>query len=215
MKNASTIIIELHYFPCIAYFSYLVSFDQVIVDVGDYFSKQSYRNRCRINGANKVENLIIPVRGRNRKQKLSEVEIDYSQKWLNNHIRAIQSAYGKAPFFEYYAEDFFQILKEKPRKLVELNRVILTKCLELLELQIEVKYVENIDNFLKISTYNAKNVIHPKKNLPDSELFTTQKYFQVFGNNFVHNLSILDLIFCEGPEAGGIIKKTSALNRQI
>ena len=210
MKNTSVIIIELHYFPCIAFFSYLTSFDEVIIDVGDYFSKQSYRNRCRINGANKVENLIVPVRGRNQKQRLSEVEIDYSQKWLNNHMRAIQSAYGKAPFFEYYAEDFFQILREKPGKLLELNKAILTKCLELLELQIEVKYAYSIDNFSKLSSLNAKNVIHPKKNLPESELYTPQIYFQIFGNNFVHNLSILDLIFCEGPDSGGIIKKSSA-----
>ena len=159
--------------------------------------------------------MIVPVKGRDHKQRLCDVEIDYGQKWLNNHIRSIQSAYGKAPFFEYYADEFFEILLKRPAKLLELNKEILTKCLELIELQIEVKYIDNIDKFPKISTYNAKNVIHPKKKLAKSELYTPQNYFQVFGKNFVPNLSILDLIFCEGTEAGRLIKKTSDLSNQF
>ena len=209
MSTPDTIIIELHYLPSIAYFAYLSSFRQVLIDINDPYSKQSYRNRCRINGANKIENLIIPVKGRDQKMKGSNVEIDYHQKWLNNHLRAIQSAYGKAPFFEYYAEDLFNVLQEKPKRLYELNRQLLTKCLELLELKIDIKFVENIEEFSEKAVFNAKNVIHPKKTLSESELFSPKKYFQVFGKNFVPNLSVIDLIFCEGPGATRIIKESN------
>lgn len=202
----NNILIELQYLPGTSYFSYISSFDKVLIDIGEEYSKQSFRNRCRINGANKVENLTVPVKKRDRKQKMSEVEIDYQQKWLNNHQRAIQSAYGKAPFFEYYADDIFRVFQEKPARLLDLNRDFLTKCLELLELQIEINFIDDFDIFSDNDHYNAKNVIHPKKNLPHDSLFAPQKYFQVFGKNFVPNISVIDLIFCEGPSAGGIIK---------
>jgi hypothetical protein len=109
---SSVIAIELHYLPCVAYFTYLSAFDQVIVDIGELYKKQTYRNRCRINGANRVEDLVIPVR-KAQNATVSDIEIDYSQKWLANHLRSIQSAYGKAPFYEYYSEEFFEVYRQK------------------------------------------------------------------------------------------------------
>lgn len=211
----STIIIELQYLPCVAYFTYLTLFDRVIIDIGEQYVKQSYRNRCRINGANKVENLIIPIRKNSGNQRSSDIKIDYQQKWMNNHMRAIQSAYGKAPFFEYYAEEIFEIYSRKPLTLIALNQELLTKCLEFLELQIGVEFKSNIENNSIKEAYNAKSVIHPKKDLPQNTLFSSEKYFQVFGKNFVPNLSVIDLIFCEGPGSGHIIKKSISAKRQI
>jgi len=213
--SSKTLVIELHYLPSVAYFVYLNSFKRVVFDTGEDYSKQSYRNRCLINGANKVENLIVPVKGRNPKIAIRDVEIDYQQKWLNNHLRAIQSAYGKAPFFEYYADEFFETFRKRPRKLNELNQVLLTKCLEILELQLEIDFSENIKKFIESGAYNAKNIIHPKKLLSKSALYSPRKYFQVFGKNFVPNLSVIDLIFCEGPAAGQIIHESTANPRQI
>lgn len=204
-NKSSVLLIELHYLPGISYFSYISSFGQVVIDIGEDFAKQSYRNRCRINGANKVDNLIIPVKKRDLRQKVSEVEIDYKQKWLNNHKRAIQSAYGRAPFFEYYAEDIFGVFEKKPARLFDLNRDLLTKCLEMLELQIDINFTDQIDNISKKELYNAKNVIHPKKSLTEYALFFPKEYFQIFGKNFVPDLSVIDLIFCEGPGARQII----------
>jgi len=209
------LVIELHYLPSVAYFVYLSFFENVFIDLGEQYSKQTYRNRCIINGANKVENLIVPVKGRNHKTTIQNIEIDYRQKWLNNHLRAIQSAYGKAPFFEYYADDLFEIFKSKPARLIDLNLALLTKCLEFLELQIDIDFIEKIEKFTENNCYDAKNIIHPKKSLSKSELFTPQKYFQIFGKNFVPNLSVIDLIFCEGPAASQIIKDSTSLGAQI
>ena len=210
MKH-QTLLIEPHYMPCVQYFVYLNSFDKVLIDLDDTYSKQSYRNRCRINGANNVENLIIPVKkASNKKLLIRNVEIDYNQKWLNKHIRAIKSAYGKAPFFEYYIDEIVEIYNKKPTHLLDLNMGLLTKCLELLDLKIKIEFFENTASIDKIKLFDAKNEINPKNLVTKNSLFTSVNYFQVFGNNFVHNLSIIDLIFCEGPRSGQLIEKSCA-----
>ena len=210
----SILIIELHYLPSIAYFSYLSAFEKIIIDLGDPYLKQTYRNRCRINGANKIEDLIIPVKKSNDKH-FSEIEIDYSQKWQRNHMRSLQSAYGKAPFFEYYAEDIFDVYRQQPRLLAELNKNLLTKCLEMLDLQIAIEFSDDINKSAQNEVYNAKNVIHPKKSLQEDPIFQPKKYFQVFGKDFEVNLSVIDLIFCEGPGALEILKNSAVSDRQI
>ncbi|MCK5277943.1 MAG: WbqC family protein [Cyclobacteriaceae bacterium] len=210
--NQSTLFIELHYLPCIQYFVYLSSFNKIFIDLDDVYSKQTYRNRCRINGANNVENLIIPVKKISNKKILTRnVEIDYNQKWLNKHIRAIKSAYGKAPFFEYYGNELVEIYNKKPAHLYELNKDLLTKCLEILDINLKIEFSDKTDVIEKNGVYDAKNKINPKKSMPGNSFFTSVDYFQVFGNNFVNNLSIIDLIFCEGPQARQIIGKSCVL----
>jgi hypothetical protein len=205
----STLIIELHYLPCIQYFTYLSSFDKIVIDPDDIYLKQTYRNRCRINGANNIENLIIPIKKASKKKRLSiNVEIDYNQKWLNKHMRAIRSAYGKAPFFEYYGDEIFEIYNKKPKHLLELNKRLLTKCLEILDLNVKIEYSKKVPSTENKSVYDAKNEINPKKPVTKNSIFTSADYFQVFGSNFVTNLSIIDLIFCEGPCARQIVAKS-------
>ena len=209
--NQGILLIEMHYLPCIQYFIYLNSFEKIIIDPDDTYIKQTYRNRCRINGANKIENLIIPIQKVIKPQNLtSEVKIDYQQKWLNSHIRAIKSAYGKAPFFEYYVDDFIEILSKKQERLFDLNRSLLTKCLDILELKINIEYTEDSSNSDGSRLFDARDEINPKKIINKHHLFFPVEYFQVFGKNFVGNLSIIDLIFCEGPQAKEILVKSSA-----
>lgn len=208
----NTLFIELHYLPCLQYFAYLSSFDKILIDPDDIYLKQTYRNRCRINGANNIENLIIPIKkASNKKQLTRNVEIDYNQKWLNKHIRAIRSAYGKAPFFEYYADELFEIYNKKPNHLLDLNVELLTKCLEIMDLNLKIEYDKKIAIKEKNEVFRAKNEVNPKKSITKNFIFNSVNYFQVFGSNFVNNLSIIDLIFCEGPQARHIIEKSCAL----
>lgn len=210
--SQSTLFIELHYLPSVQYLVYLSAFNQIVIDLDDVYQKQTYRNRCKINGANKIENLIIPIKKvPNQKMLTRNVEIDYAQKWLNNHKRAIQSAYGKAPFFEYYWDEFNEIYNKRPDRLLELNKQLLTKCLEMLDLNLNIEFVEIKNNSDKKGVTDLKNKINPKTPSSISSIFRPANYFQIFGNNFAHNLSIIDLIFCEGPNARHIIAKSCAL----
>ena len=128
-----SVLIELHYMPCIAYFAALIDSQRIVVEKYEQYEKQSFRNRCYIKGPHRIETLIVPVTGRGGKSLTSAVRIDYSQKWLNNHWRTIQTAYGNAPFFEYYAPDLHDIFFKKPVFLYDLDLQLLTLSLKWLK----------------------------------------------------------------------------------
>src|SRR5690349_1049815 len=99
--------------PCLAYFAALISRPEIVVEKYEHYEKQSFRNRCYIKGPHRIESLIVPVTGKSGKPLITDIRIDYNQKWLNNHWRTIRTAYGNAPFFEYYAPDVENILFKK------------------------------------------------------------------------------------------------------
>lgn len=204
-----TLVTDLQYLPCIAYFVQFIQHPNVCIDIHEHYEKQSYRNRCYIMLSNKVECLSVPVVKGNRKQVYKDLLIDYDQKWLVRHWRSISSAYGKAPFYEYFADDFHKILHKKPRYLVDLNLELLTKCLRLLKVPESFVLSNNYINLKQtVGFKEGRSVIHPKKGFAPDGQYDTFSYAQVFGKQFVPNLSVLDLLFCEGPNAGFVLKKT-------
>ncbi|WP_299462607.1 WbqC family protein [uncultured Microscilla sp.] len=208
-KNQDTLVLDLQYFPCIAYFVQWLKYPKVCIDIHENYEKQSYRNRCYIMLANKVACLSVPVVKGNRKQLYKDLQIDYDQKWLVQHWRSISSAYGKAPFYEYFADDFHNILHKRPRYLVDLNLELLTKCLKLLKMPESFDLSNNYINLNHTEGFReGRSAIHPKKGFQPDGQYGTFNYAQVFGKQFVPNLSVLDLLFCEGPNAGFILQKT-------
>jgi hypothetical protein len=202
-----TVIIEMHYLPSLAWFAQISRFQIVHIDPLDRYRRQTYRNRCRIRGANKVENLIVPVIG-GSKDFTADVYIDYRQKWVNNHRRAISSAYGKAPFFEYFSHDILKVYDERYEKLTDLNTAMVQQCMKILGIK-EPVLSETIPSNPLVTVLDLRNAIGPKNNAVLYRLYNPSPYFQVFGNAFEENLSIIDLLFCEGPAAKEIVKKSA------
>ncbi len=201
-----TAIIEMHYLPSIAWFVQFSRFRVIHIDPTDRYKRQTYRNRCMIRGANKVENLIVPVISRNM-QLTTDVFIDYRQKWVNNHRRAISSAYGKAPFYEYFSDDFLKVYDERYEKLTDLNSAIVSQSLKILGIKTPLHTAIDLSNPAP-GMMDLRNTIDPKNKSVLYKLYNPIPYFQVFGDLFEENLSIIDLLFCEGPAASGIIKKS-------
>lgn len=197
--------IELHYLPNIEYFALLKKFDEIEFDIAEFYQKQSYRNRCYILGANKTQLLTVPVKDGNKRIQSKDIQIDYNQKWLNVHLRAIQSAYGKAPFFEYYFDYFNDIFVRKEKYLVDLNYEMLSLCLKLLQFDSVVKKVEKYMDESQESDNQFINFINRKQNASERHIYQPYAYQQLFGSKFVPNLSIIDLLFCEGPGASSIV----------
>jgi hypothetical protein len=203
------VLLELHYFPSISYFAAIQGFDTFIVEKFEHYQKQTYRNRCYIKTAQGIENMIVPLVGLHGKTAIQDVRIDYSQKWLNNHWRTIQSAYGKAPFFEYFADDVHEVLFRKSEFLFDLNLCILKLCLGWLKYNIPVAETTSYEREPAEGVTDYRSVLNPKKADSCNRFYKSVEYQQVFGSKFVNNLSVIDLVFCEGPGALSIIKASA------
>lgn len=197
----SELIIEPHYLGCLEYFSVLIRHSHIRFEIHDSFPKQTYRNRAYFLSSNKIQPLIVPVKYTNG-QPTKEVTVDYSQRWMKDHWGAFYSSYGKAPFFEYFGEEFKSVWDKQPRYLVDLNLDFLRLIFKILQVDVEISFTEV---FEKEVEQDFRNQILAKESFDDRKIYTPVPYTQLFGDNFVPNLSIVDLIMCEGPNAAQIL----------
>ena len=205
MEESKPILIELQYLPPLEYFVLLMRGNTVLLDAHEHFEKQTYRNRCYIKGAHQVEKLTVPVKGSGKKLKTSDIKIDYRQKWLQQHWRTLQAAYGKAPFFEHYAPFFSAIYEKRPERLWELNFEFLTLCLKLLQIEATLQLTETYLEQTNPDFLDFRSSINPKKSTVANKIYRPRPYNQIFGKDFVDNLSVVDLLFTEGPAASLIL----------
>ncbi|MCX6350883.1 MAG: WbqC family protein [Bacteroidetes bacterium] len=201
-------LIEPHYLPCTQFFSMAFVYDKIVLDDVSKFRKQSYRNRCRIYGANGVQDLIIAVQSGKTQLQYKDVKIDLSQTHLKQHWFAIRSAYGNAPFFEHYADAFSSIYEKEFVFLLDLNMAFIKAICKGLKISFEEKFVlasqaENLQGFKNLE--GLRDIIHPKK-ISD---YKPTKYHQVFEDRhgWQPNLSVIDLLFNEGPASVEILKQ--------
>ncbi len=152
--------------------------------------------------------VVVPLTSRHGKSLITDVRVDYNQKWLNRTWRTIQSAYGKAPYFDFYAEDLHAILFQKLDFLYDLNHELLSLCLKWLGWNKPVKETNLFEKEILPPAFDLRNLISDKKEHPENKFYHAVAYPQVFGSKFVPNLSLLDLIYCMGPEAKSIIQRS-------
>ena len=212
MARTNTILLSTACFPPVQYFSKLVQFEQVYLEHCENFIKQTYRNRYEILGANGAISLVVPVvKGRGRKIKIRDLRISYDTDWQRNHWRTIFSAYNSSPFFEFYQDDI-QPFFEKPWEfLFDFNLQILETLCGLLEIDPNLVLTEDFEQVPE-GTLNFREAISPKKHRTENDPpFFPQPYTQVFHDKFgfVPNLSILDLLFNEGPNSLNVIEASS------
>lgn len=193
------ILLSTAYLPPIQYFSLIKEGGEIFVEANENYIKQTYRNRCYILSPGGPLTLSVPVyEASRRKVRISETRIDYSKRWQQVHIRAIKAAYGNSPYFDFYFDEFEKIIMEKKEFLFDLNSNLLKSVLHLLKIN---KAFNNTASFEPSNSlpYDFRYNLIPEKRGE----FQNRKYLQVFGNgDFTANLSIIDLIFNMGPEAG-------------
>lgn len=189
-------ILPLSYLPSVEYVARLLR-EQCVIDVGENYVKRSERNRAYILSANKVMPLTVNVVGGNRSRlPMRDVEIDYSKRWQHQHWVSIVSAYKSSPYFDHYAPYLEPFYRREWRYLVDYNRELLELLLRLLgspmALPLSEQYVEAREGDLDL---------RPKHR--EGSTFVAEPYFQNFSERmpFQPNLSVLDLLLCEGPSA--------------
>jgi hypothetical protein len=152
--------------------------------------------------------LPVPITSKSGKVMITDVKIDYDQKWLKPAWRKLQSAYGKAPFFEHYADELHAVLFKKFIFLYDLNLELLSLCLKWLDKEISIRQSEGYEKEIFPPVYDLRNHINPKNGVLTNKYHKVVTYPQVFGSKFVPNLSLLDLIFCMGPDAILIVRES-------
>jgi hypothetical protein len=176
----------------------------IYIEACENYQKQSYRNRCHFYAADGKQSLSFPVihAEGTHKHLISEMRIDYSTPWVMQHKKAIISAYRTSAYFEYYQDELFAILDSKPERLIDLNTRLLKFFLEKTGIKAEIRMTESYDTAPECE--DLREVIHPKR--PDrilENLELKKPYFQVFAekHGFISDLSIMDLLFNEGPDS--------------
>lgn len=204
MKNTKTLLASSFFAP-IQYYCKLVQYPEIYIEQWENYSKQSYRNRCNIYGANGSLALSVPVVKATSKKILSkDVKISYDTDWQKLHWKGIEAAYKSSPFYEYYIDDFERFFTKKWNYLLEFNNEIQNEILGALEIEPNIQFTDDFIEFGNSEYDDFRNLIHPKSSkLDKDESFSSEKYYQVFGDKhgFIENLSILDLIFNMGPES--------------
>lgn len=195
----SDFLIHPTYFPNVAHFSAMVQADTVTFEWDDNFQKQTYRNRCYVYGANGKLSLNIPViHSQKDRQKYRMVQIQNSEKWQRNHWKSLESAYRTSPYFEFY-EDDLKFLFEKPAdNLYDFNLLCIETICDCLQINLKIEKSEAFEKNPSHKT-DYRFLVNAKQ----EKQFYLDNYIQVFADKhgFIENLSILDLLFNEGPNS--------------
>ncbi|TVZ55715.1 WbqC-like protein [Lutibacter sp. Hel_I_33_5] len=186
------------YFSPISQYSELLKFDTINFEIEDNFQKQTYRNRCYIFGANGKQLLNIPIKHSNKegKKKTKDTLVENAFPWQSQHLKSLQTAYRSSPFFEFYEDDLLPIFSKKYKFLLDVNIDTYSFLKDALQLETEFKKT----NEYKVNSENDfRYLAEVKQKTPNNP----KKYIQIFDDKhgYISNLSMLDLLFMEGPNA--------------
>ena len=187
------------YFSPISQYSEIVKADKIIFEIDDNFQKQSYRNRCYIYNSNGKQLLSVPVKHltKDSRKKTRDTLVENDFPWQDQHFKSLQIAYRTSPFFEFFEDDLAPIFEKKYTYLQDLNIDTFLFLTDALQIETtfsktqEYKFEPNGKDFRLLAEIKQQ----PEK--------LVEKYIQMFydKHGFIPNLSILDLLFMEGPNA--------------
>lgn len=208
MEQKSSILLCTTFFGPIQYYTKLLKYETAYIEQYENFNKQTYRNRCVILGGNGPIQLIVPVvKGRGTKILIKDLKISYDTSWQRNQWQTIVSAYNSSPFFEFYQDEILPFFEKEEKYLLDLNQAVNETVCELLEIGNNAILTGDFEEVPE-GTINFREVVSPKiKKICDHD-FIPVKYTQVFSGKFgfVPNLSILDLLFNEGPNSYSVLE---------
>lgn len=195
------------YFPCIEQMAAIAQADSAVFEIQDNYQKQTYRNRAYIAHSNGKLLLNVPIKHNKmgQRQKTKEVMVENDFPWQEQHWKSLQSAYRTSPFFEYYEDDLEPLFVQSVSGLLAHNLKIFQLLSELIGIETEISTTQKYEMHPEIPDLrflvNAKRV----------SSFEAEPYTQVLEVNhgFLPNLSVLDLLFNQGPNAISYLEKAS------
>jgi len=196
MKN---ILLHPTYFPSIVQMVAVVKADKLVFEIQDNYQKQSYRNRTYIAHSNGRLLLNVPINHskNGNRQKTKIVTIENSFPWQKQHWKSLQSAYRTSPFFEFYEDDIAPIFNNPAKQLLELNISIYELLCELLGL--DRSYETTTEYLIEPPQLDLRYLVEAKKQ-KNHQLYSYTQVMEA-SHGFLPNLTVLDLLFNEGPNA--------------
>src|SRR5882724_9205783 len=195
------LITEIQYFPSIIFYKNSFHCSNIVFEQYEHYEKMSFRNRTMIAGANGIIELSVPLKlGRNQRGLTKDVKIDNRQKWQMRHWRSIESCYNHSPWFEYYADELSGLYERSFDFLIDWNQACFEWTVGKLEWRVNVFLTEQFQKNYEVHKWSdQRNNLLPKNYMYHEPV----KYRQVFEERvgFLPNLSILDLLCCEGKRA--------------
>jgi hypothetical protein len=195
------LIVDLQYFPSVNLFKILNKSSNIVFEQYEFFHKMSFRNRCQVAGAEGIINLSVPLqKGRDQRTLVKDVKIAGKDDWQGQHWKTLLSCYSRSPWFEFYRDDLAVLYRQPVHFLVDWNLKCFEYVCRVLPLKPEVGLTDSYTGTYDENTWaDWRGKIVPR-NRAESPVI---KYHQVFEERigFLPNLSILDLLFCEGRAA--------------
>jgi hypothetical protein len=196
--------------PITSFLNYIVPPKILHLEAHENYQKRSFRNKYRLAGPNGIVQESIPlIKGKNNGTLIKDVKISYDTSWPNQHINSIKTCYGSAPYFLHYADEVFELISSREESLFNLSLASLQLMNKLLDLRLEIYLTESY-----LFKYENAIDIRNKINLKSQSKYDVA-YNQVFEEKFGFRsgLSILDVLFCLGPESRIWLEKNKLENR--
>lgn len=190
MKKTLPLLTSTSYFPPAHWFIGARDAGAWLVEGHENYQKGGWRNRCLIAGPNGPQTLTVPLeKGKHQRKPVTKVRISYRNDWWREHEQSIRTAYGRSPFYEYYAEELFAVPRAQPETLWELNQGLTRTIARLLQWPVLPAVTEDF-----VHPTNT-DYLRPS-DLPDA----LAPYPQVFTDRhgYLGGLSVLDGLFCLG-----------------
>ena len=222
-------ILQSNYIPWKGYFDLIQSVNTFVIYDRVQFTKNDWRNRNKLIINGKANWITVPVLHKNLAQTIEETTVA-NPKWASKHWKTIEQAYSKARYFKIYAErlkeTYIQLSTET--HLSKINMALIMLICDFLDIRTEIitdnrfDLPENrVDKLVTIcketgaSTYvsgpAAKSYIDEERfhesgiNLEWMDYSHYPQYDQI-STEFDHFVSVLDLLFCYGPDFQGYIR---------
>ena len=214
-----------NYIPGLEFFLKMSQADCFVLDDTRRFSGQGVVSRTAIKGPAGPQWLTVPVLQK-QQQSIRDVQIDRQRHWRQKHFKTLQVNYAYAPYFEYFSDFFAGIYEREWQYLLDLNMAIIEFLREALRIETSLPRVSGFqlgDNVTSqtidlcrqtgCTSYLTSEAVAGLLN--DSQISSAglqtrlfrvdlPQYRQQF-EGFYSGLSVIDLLFNEGPEALWII----------
>lgn len=223
-------ILQSNYIPWKGYFDIINMVDEFILYDDMQYTKRDWRNRNKIKTGRGVQWLTIPVETKGKfHQKINETVIA-GDEWASEHWKAIIANYGKAPYFKLYSSRFERLYSQvkEERFLSMVNFRFIKEICDILQISTKISWssdyelrngkterlvglCEEAGGAVYLSGPAAKDYI---VNNCFTEAGITLKYMDYTGypqytqlyGDFIHEVTVLDLIFNEGPKSREYMK---------